>query len=426
MNDFYLPDLFQTDTLSNIIYSSYIEDFFIFFALLLSGYFAINYFTGYLIGKIPYINKVFNFKKFWLYIIIVPIIIIMAKAMFSADTFNIYLGKYLFVTIIASLTMLILIYAGTKQLFQQYKIIQFYKDYSLSIIILIATSIYYYNYQFVNDKNDVIQDIINNIDREITQLEKEPNADYKLAKLIVNYKVEAINRYINNLKIKEQNIINSFNMEIVKYDDKYIDLSNKIDNSNKLISNLEVTYENKIKIADKEIDEEKLRLKSIYEEWKNNVENNINNLDKLSKKYRLEITTLENNKDLITYLQNELKLIKQKNSQLNIELLKINDLISHNKDTIKNKDILIKKLSNEIEKDKLTIDSINKISSKNSISINNQLKEIDKFKTIQVQLNINKKNLDLIKENVNKIQKIIDKKQNSTIEDNNSTVKKGL
>lgn len=428
MNDFYLPDLFQTDTLSNIIYSSYIEDYFIFFALLLSGYFAINYFTGYLIGKIPYINNVFNFKKFWLYIIIVPIIIIMAKAMFSTDTFNIFLGKYLFVTIIASLTMLILVYAGTKQLFQQYKIIQFYKDYSLSIIILILTSIYYYNYQFINNKNNVTQVIINNIDREITLLENEPNADYKLAKLIVNYKVEATNRYINNLKIKEQNIINDFNIKIAKYDDKHIDLSNKIDNSNKLISNLELTYENKIKIVDKEIDEEKLRLKSIYKEWENNVENNINNLDKLSKKYRLEITTLENNKDLITHLQNELKLIKQKNSQLNIELLKINDLISHNKDTIKNKDILIKKLSNEIQKDQITIDSINKISSKNSISINNQLKEVNKIKTIQVQLNKNQKSLDSIKANVDIIKETIDKKQKHslTTEDNNSTVKKGL
>ena len=345
MNDFCLPDLYKTDKLSNIIYSFYIEDYFIFFTLLLSGYFAISYFTGYLIGKIPYINKVFNFKKFWLYIIIVPIIIIMAKAMFNTDTFNIFLGKYFIVTIIASLTMLIFVYAGTKQLFQQYKIIQFYKDYSLSIIILIVTSVYYYNYQFINNKNDAIQLIINKIDREITKLENEPNADYKLAKLIVNYKVEATNRYINNLKIKEQNIINGFNTEMTKYNDKYIGLSNKIDNSNKLISNLELTYENKIKIIDKEIDEEKLRLKAIYEEWKNNVENNINNLDKLSKKYRLEITTLENNKDLITHLQNELKLIKQKSSELNIELLKINDLISQNKDTIKNEDILIKKLS---------------------------------------------------------------------------------
>jgi len=412
MNDLYLQDLFQANILDNIIYSSYIEDYFIFFTLLLSGYFVINYFIGYLIGKIPYINNIFNFKKFWLYIISMPIIIVIAKAMFSDDIFNIFLGKYLFVTIIVSLAMLILVYSGTKRLFQQYKIIQFYKDYSLSIIILIAASIYYYNYQFINNKNDVIQVLINKIDREITRLEKEPNADYKLAKLIVSYKVEAINGYINNLKIKEQNIINNFNTKIATYDNRYIDLSNKIDNSNELISNLELTYENKIKIIDKEIDEEKLRLKAIYEEWKNNVENNINNLDKLSKKYKLEIESLESNKDLITHLQNELKSIRQKNSKLNIELLKINDLISQNKD------VLIKKLSNDIQKNKITIDSINGISSKNNISINNQLKEINKIKTIQVQLNKNKKNLDLIKADVDIIQKTIDQKQkqNSTIE----------
>ena len=412
MNDLYLQDLFQANILDNIIYRSYIEDYFIFFTLLLSGYFVINYFIGYLIGKIPYINNIFNFKKFWLYIISMPIIIVIAKAMFSDDIFNIFLGKYLFVTIIVSLAMLILVYSGTKRLFQQYKIIQFYKDYSLSIIILIAASVYYYNYQFINNKNDVIQVLINKIDREITRLEKEPNADYKLAKLIVSYKVEAINGYINNLKIKEQNIINNFNTKIATYDNRYIDLSNKIDNSNELISNLELTYENKIKIIDKEIDEEKLRLKAIYEEWKNNVENNINNLDKLSKKYKLEIESLESNKDLITHLQNELKSIRQKNSKLNIELLKINDLISQNKD------VLIKKLSNDIQKNKITIDSINGISSKNNISINNQLKEINKIKTIQVQLNKNKKNLDLIKADVDIIQKTIDQKQkqNSTIE----------
>lgn len=88
----------------------------------------------------------------------------------------------------------------------------------------------------------------------------------------------------------------------------------------------------------------------------------------------------------------------------------------------------LKSYQNEIQKDKITIDSINEISSKNSISINNQLKEIDKIKTIQVQLNKNKKSLDSIKANVDIIQKTIDKKQkqNLTIEDNNSTVKKGL
>lgn len=195
-----------------------------------------------------------------------------------------------------------------------------------------------------------------------------------------------------------------------------------------MISDLESTYKNKIKIVDKEIDEEKLRLKAIYEEWKNNVKSNINNLDKLSKKYKFEIEALENNKDLITHLQNELKLIERKNSQLNIKLLEVNNLISKNHNDIESKNKLLKELSDNVKKNKIDINSINTISSKNTININAQTKEIDKIKTIQVQLNKNKTSLDLIKVKIDTANKIIKKKENKNLikEDNSSTVKKSL
>ena len=285
-----------------------------------------------------------------------------------------------------------------------YGLIRLYNDYTIAIVIIIFSSYYYYKTQVNNNIDFITKTIKNQIHKEMVYLQNTNDVDYKLSELIVNYYVKSIDNYANNLERKEQNIINDFNNKIIDYDNKYIKLSEQITNSNKLITSLESTYENKIKIIDKEIDEERLRLKAIYEEWKNNVENNINNLNKLSKQYKLEITTLENNKDLITHLQNELKLIKQKSSQLNIELLKINNLISQNKD------ILIKKLSNDIQKDKTSIESISTISSTNSIGINNQLKEIKKIKTIQFQLNKNKKSLDLIKANVDIIQKKIDTK----------------
>lgn len=426
--DFILSS-FTPDIVLNIVYSSYIEDYLIYFALLLSGYIAITYFLGYLIGKIPYINKVFNFKKILSFFIILPFVIILVKIILNLDSSNIFLEKFLFITIFLSLSTLLFIYAGTKGLLQNnYGLIRLCIDYIFAINIIILSSLYYYKTQANNNINMVTKLIKNDILKKIKYLQDTDDTDYILAKLIVNYYVQSINNYTDKLKKKEKKIINNFNTKIIDYDKRYTELSEKITTSNQLISDLESTYKNKIKIVDKEIDEEKLRLKAIYEEWKNNVKSNINNLDKLSKKYKFEIEALENNKDLITHLQNELKLIERKNSQLNIKLLKVNNLISKNHNDIESKNKLLKELSDNVKKNKIDINSINTISSKNTININAQTKEIDKIKTIQVQLNKNKTSLDLIKVKIDTANKIIKKKENKNLikEDNSSTVKKSL
>lgn len=425
----FISSFFTPDIVLNIVYSSYIEDYLICFALLLSGYIAITYFLGYLIGKIPYINKVFNFKKILSFFIILPFVIILVKIILNLDSSNIFLEKFLFITIFLSLSTLLFIYAGTKGLSQNnYGLIRLCIDYTFAINIIILSSLYYYKTQANNNINRVTKSIKNNILKEIKYLQATNDTDYILAKSIVNYYVQSINNYTDRLEKKEKKIINNFNATITDYDNKYIELSEKITTSNQLITDLELTYKNKIKIVDKEIDEEKLRLKAIYEEWKNNVKSNINNLDKLSKKYKFEIEALENNKDLITHLQNELKSIERKNSQLNIKLLKVNDLISKNHNDIESKNKLLKKLSDNVKKNKIDINSINAISSKNTININAQTKKIDKIKTIQVQLNKNKASLDLIKVKIDTANKIIKKKENKNLikEDNNSTVKKSL
>ncbi len=426
--DFILSS-FTPDIVLNIVYSSYIEDYLIYFALLLSGYIAITYFLGYLIGKIPYINKVFNFKKILSFFIILPFVIILVKIKLNLDSSNIFLEKFLFITIFLSLSTLLFIYAGTKGLLQNnYGLIRLCIDYIFAINIIILSSLYYYKTQANNNINMVTKLIKNDILKKIKYLQDTDDTDYILAKLIVNYYVQSINNYTDKLKKKEKKIINNFNTKIIDYDKRYTELSEKITTSNQLISDLESTYKNKIKIVDKEIDEEKLRLKAIYEEWKNNVKSNINNLDKLSKKYKFEIEALENNKDLITHLQNELKLIERKNSQLNIKLLEVNNLISKNHNDIESKNKLLKELSDNVKKNKIDINSINTISSKNTININAQTKEIDKIKTIQVQLNKNKTSLDLIKVKIDTANKIIKKKENKNLikEDNSSTVKKSL
>lgn len=426
--DFILSS-FTPDIVLNIVYSSYIEDYLIYFALLLSGYIAITYFLGYLIGKIPYINKVFNFKKILSFFIILPFVIILVKIILNLDSSNIFLEKFLFITIFLSLSTLLFIYAGTKGLLQNnYGLIRLCIDYIFAINIIILSSLYYYKTQANNNINMVTKLIKNDILKKINYLQDTDDTDYILAKLIVNYYVQSINNYTDKLKKKEKKIINNFNTKIIDYDKRYTELSEKITTSNQLISDLESTYKNKIKIVDKEIDEEKLRLKAIYEEWKNNVKSNINNLDKLSKKYKFEIEALENNKDLITHLQNELKLIERKNSQLNIKLLEVNNLISKNHNDIESKNKLLKELSDNVKKNKIDINSINTISSKNTININAQTKEIDKIKTIQVQLNKNKTSLDLIKVKIDTANKIIKKKENKNLikEDNSSTVKKSL
>jgi len=318
----FAPNFFTSDIVSNIVYSSYIQDYFIFFALLLIGYITINYFLGYLIGTIPYINKLFNFKKFLSFLVILPLVIILVKIILNIDSSNIFLEKFLFITIFSSLSTLLFIYAGTKGLLKNnYGLIRLYIDYTFAIIIIIFASYYYYKTQANNNINSIIESIKNNIHKEMMYLQNTNDVDYRLSELIVNYYVKSIDSYTNRLERKEQKIINNFNAKITEYDNKYIKLSEKITSSNKLIINLETSYANKIKIVDKEIDEEKLRLKAIYAEWKNNIENNINNLDKLSKQYQLEIDTLEDNKDLIIHLQNELKLIKQKNSKLSIDIM---------------------------------------------------------------------------------------------------------
>ena len=418
-----MPNLFTSDTVRNIVYSAYIQDYYIFFALLLSGYIVINYFLGYLIGKLPYVNKLFIFQRFLSFVVLLPLLIVLVKIIFNIDSANIFLEKFLFISIFSSLSILLFIYAGTRGLLRNdYGIIKLFRDYTLTIIIIALSSHYYYKKYIQYNIYSATRTIKSKILKEMMYLQTSHNADYRLTKLIVNYYVKSIDSYTARLETREREIINNFNVEIENYDNKYNELSKKIIHSNTLITDIEVSYKHKINIVDKEIDEEKLRLKSIYEEWKNNVVNNIDNLDKLSKKYSLEIETLENNKDLFTHLQNKLKLIKQKSSATNIELLKVNDLISKNINNIKYTNKLFEKLSNDIKKDNTSISSIDMRSSKNSTDITKQIEKINKIKTIQVQLIKNKKSLDLIKSEID----MINKKLNLKIEDNNSTLKKAL
>jgi hypothetical protein len=423
MKDLFMPNLFTLDTVKNIVYSSYIQEYYIYFALLLSGYIAINYFLGYLIGKIPYVNKLFIFQRLLSFIVLLPLLIILVKIIFNIDSANIFLDKSLFIALFSSLSILLLIYAGTKGLLRNdYGIIEFFHDYTFTIMIIAISSYYYYQKHIQDDIYSVTRTMKSNIHKHMMYLQKTNNADYRLAELIVNYYVQSIDGYTNRLNTRERKIIHDFNVEIENYDNKYNELSKKIIKSDRLIKDLEVSYKHKINIVDKEIDEEKLRLKSIYEEWRNNVVNNIDNLNKLSKKYSLEIETLENNKDLFTHLQNKLKLIKQKSSATNIELLKVNDSISKNINNIKHTNKLFEKLSNDIKKDNTSISSIDIRSSKNSTDITKQIEKINKIKTIQVQLIKNKKSLDLIKSEID----MINKKLNFKKEDNNSTLKKVL
>jgi len=418
-----MPNLFTSDTVRNIVYSAYIQDYYIFFALLLSGYIVINYFLGYLIGKLPYVNKLFIFQRFLSFVVLLPLLIILVKIIFNIDSANIFLDKFLFITLFSSLSILLFIYAGTKGLLRNdYGIIELFRDYTFTIVIIALSSHYYYKKYIQYNIYSATRTIKSKILKEMMYLQTSHNADYRLTRLIVNYYVKSIDSYTARLETREREIINNFNVEIENYDNKYNELSKKIIHSNTLITDIEVSYKHKINIVDKEIDEEKLRLKSIYEEWKNNVVNNINNLDKLSKKYSLEIETLENNKDLFTHLQNKLKLIKQKSSTVNIKFLKVNDLISKNINNIKHTNKLFEKLSNDIKKDNTSISSIDMRSSKNSTDITKQIEKINKIKTIQVQLIKNKKSLDLIKSEID----MINKKLNLKIEDNNSTLKKAL
>ena len=409
MNNFSISNFFISDTITNIVYSSYLQDYYIFFALLLSGYIAIVYFLGYLLGKIPYLNRLFNYKKFLTFLIILPLLIILVKLLLLQDGTNIFLEKFLFITIFTSFFILLFVYAGTKKLLKNnYGLIRFYNDYTFAIVVIIFSSYYYYKTQAISNLNYASKIIKNNIHKEMIQLQNINGIDYRLSKLIVNYYVKSIDNYTNTLAIKEKKIIDDFNSKIINYDNQYILLSENIISTNKLIVNLETSYKNKIRLVDNDIDEEKLRLKSIYQEWKNNVITSIGNLEKLSNKYSLEIKTLENNKDLLAHLQKKLKQTKEKNIQLNMKLLKVNDLISQNKTNINSQKEFAKKLSKEIKND---IEKINRVSLKNTTKINTINKTINNKQTKVV-------------ENNNTIKQIENKKQNLSTKDNNLTIKK--
>jgi hypothetical protein len=409
MNNFSISNFFISDTITNIVYSSYLQDYYIFFALLLSGYIAIVYFLGYLLGKIPYINRLFNYKKFLTFLVILPLLIILVKLLLLQDGTNIFLEKFLFITIFTSFFILLFVYAGTKELLKNnYGLIRFYNDYTFAIVVIVFSSYYYYKTQAISNLNYATKIIKNNIHKEMIQLQNTNGMDYRLSKLIVNYYIKSIDNYTNTLAVKERKIIDDFNSKIINYDNQYILLSENIISTNKLIVNLETSYKNKIRLVDNDIDEEKLRLKSIYQEWKNNVITSIDNLEKLSNKYSLEIKTLENNKDSLAHLQKKLKLIKEKNIQLNMKLLKVNDLISQNKTDINSQKEFAKKLSKEIKND---INNINKVSLKNTTKINT------------INKTINKKQTKVVKNN-NTIKQIENKKQNLSTKDNNLTIKK--
>jgi len=273
MSNFYLPEI---EYYLNIL-----------IVLLLIGYFTVNYFIGYSIGKIQYINKVFNFKKFWLYVIFLPLIITIIIAIFSSDTFSIVLGKYLFTTIIASLTILMLVFAGTKQLIKQYKIVKFYNEYGLAIIILIITSIYYYNYQFVKNKNVIVEVVINNVSIDTIQ--------YK------NERKEATKKYIKSLKEKEEDIINNF--------DK-----------------LSKQYKNEINI----LEENKDLIKTFYDELNDIKEKNVQLTNELLKVN--ENLTINESKNKKNY--NHIQLILNNLNQINTTISTINLTNIKNKDKI--------------------------------------------------------------------------------------------
>jgi hypothetical protein len=173
MNNINLPNFFISDSMTHIVFSSYLQDYYIFFFLLLSGYIAIYYFLGYLFACIPYINKAFNFQKSLAFLVISPLLIILVKSLLLESSINIFLEKNLFITILFSLSILVFVYAGTKKLFnnEEYGLIKFYNDYALAIVIIIFSSYYYYKTQANNNIDFATQKIQNKIHKDMRYLQ---------------------------------------------------------------------------------------------------------------------------------------------------------------------------------------------------------------------------------------------------------------
>jgi hypothetical protein len=390
----------RTDVIVDILYSTYIQDYYVFFILLVSGYFVLVYFLAYILGHIPFIKNIFFKNTFLSVVILLPIFYGILKILFNIEYATYFMEERLFVILFLSISLLVFVYAGLKQINSDLTFINIVYLYRVPIVFILITTIFYAknyfdkNYSFINSK------IKNDIYHELHYIKVNNERVYDLAQIMTNVYINSTNSEIKKLNYEKNEIINSFNEQINEYDKKFEELNNRIDNSREVIDMLEGKYKNKIDLVDIDMDNNKLRLDSIYKEWKSNVENNIVNLDTLVNESKLKLKMLDNNEKLITNFRKDLLDNNKNISSLksNYDVLN-NQIVNVDKGTKSNKEKLVT-LEKNIELNKNRFIKLESKVESIGIQVDETKKEIEEEKKVKPIASNKSKNENEVKEGI--------------------------
>jgi len=332
----------RTDVIVDILYSTYIQDYYVFFLLLVSGYFVLVYFLAYILGNIPFIKNIFSKSNFLSVLIMLPIFYGVYKILFNIDYAKFFMEEKLFLILFLSISLLVFVYSGSKQINSDFKSINIINLYRVPIIFILLVTVFYAKNYFDKNYSFINSEIKNEIYQKLRYTKVNNENLYDIARIMTNIYIKSTNNEIAKIDYEKNIIINSFNEQINEYDKKFEELNSRIDNSRKVIDTLEEKYKNKIDLVDVDMDNNKLRLDSIYKEWKSNVENNIVNLDTLVTESKIKLKMLDNNEKLITSFRKELIDNNKDISSLKSNYAVVNNqIVNVDLDTKNNKEKLV-------------------------------------------------------------------------------------
>lgn len=380
----------RTDVIVDIVYSAYIQDYFLYFTLITLGYFVVIYFIGYIIGSIPFIKKIFSKTNIVSVLIWLPILIGIYKVIFNVDNANYFLEQYLFMIIFLSMTALTFIYSGTKQLYSDFSFMLFTKLYKFTIITILIICFFYAKNYFTKNYNFIETELRNEVFNDLRNIKINNQSLYRIAKTMSTHYMRSTNKQLRIIDNEKERILLSFEQKMKSYDNKYENLVQLINESRTSIKLMENRYENKIDIVDSEIDNKKLKLDAEYKAWKHNVENNIGELDSLVQKSKNEMKLLDNNKIIINDFKNELAFLNKKIVDINSTISKSEEKSKNQMQLLSNDKVMINDLSSQLELLNIKL-----------LDINNTLSQ-SKEKT---DIHNNKIDLEL-KNNLSKFQKL--------------------
>lgn len=372
------------DVVTEIVNSTYMHEYYMLFLLMIIGYFTIDYFAGYITGKIHFVKKIFNYRKTLSVLIILPIFIDAISVIYSLVSTDLGAEEFMFTSIWASVSSMLFIYAGSKQHFEKsYDIKKLFADYAYPIGIISFVSIVYIFAYLPNDRSELQKEIRTKINEKRRLLGNKE--DFELANMVVSHLAKETEQLTAKLKDKQQSIIEDMNNRIASNEAKYVSLTENIDAAQSNLESLNQNYKQKILIVDTEIDEEKLRLKEIYKEWQNNIDKEILEINS-----RVDESGIGNKLDSLAHmLSKQEQLIKKRRQTISLSISRIDSLLNLNDFNVDRLSEQIKKIPNvrpELNYVQSQIDSL-----RGSVKVLNQENKMSqKSKNVVLKKNLSK------------------------------------